>query len=82
MYKIRKLVKYFYLKNKNIGKKSKNNILFRIKIPILISLSTMKNDERPETFFPRFLRVGNAFINDRAVLNDVLNTRFKRIKFF
>ena len=46
MYKIRKLVKYFYLKNKNIGKKSKNTILFRIKIPILISISTMKNDKR------------------------------------
>ena len=46
MYKIRKLVKYFYLKNKNIGKKSKYTILFRIKIPILISISTMKNDKR------------------------------------
>ena len=46
MYKIRKLVKYFYLKNKNIGKKSKNTILFRIKMPILISIPTMKNDKR------------------------------------
>jgi hypothetical protein len=44
VYKIRKLVKYFYLKNKNIGKKSKK--LFRIKIPILISISTIKNDKR------------------------------------
>ena len=46
MYKMKKLVKIFYLKNKNIGKKSKNTILFRIKIPILISISTMKNDKR------------------------------------
>ena len=46
MYKIRKLVKYFYLKNKNIGRKSKYTILFRIKITILISISTMKSDNR------------------------------------
>ena len=46
MYKIRKLVKYFYIKNKNIGKKSKNNVLFRIKLPILISISKMKDDKR------------------------------------
>ena len=46
MYKIRKLVKYFYIKNKNIGKNSKYTILFRIKIPILISISTMKDDKR------------------------------------